>query len=34
MTIDEVTNVTIEDAIKYFEHAIFTQDFSPHTVRA
>lgn len=34
MTIEEATNVTIEDAIKYFEHAIFPQDFSPSTLRA
>lgn len=29
MTIEEATNVTIEDAIKFFEHTIFPQDFSP-----
>lgn len=34
MTIDEATNVTIEDAIKCFEHTIFPQDFSPSTLRA
>ena len=34
MTIEEATNVTIEDAIKCFEHTIFPQDFSPYTLRA
>lgn len=34
MTIEEATNVTIEDAIKFFEHTIFPQDFSPSTLRA
>ena len=34
MTIDEATNVTIEDAIKCFEHTIFPQDFSPSALRA
>lgn len=29
MTIEEATNVTLEDAIKCFEHTIFPQDFSP-----
>ena len=34
MTIEEATNVTLEDAIKCFEHTIFPQDFSPYTLRA
>ena len=34
MTIEEATNVTIEDAIKTFEHVLFPQDFSPSTLRA
>ena len=34
MTIEEATNVTIEDAIKCFEHTIFPQDFSPSALRA
>lgn len=34
MTIEEATNVTIEDAIKFFEHTLFPHDFSPSTLRA
>ena len=34
MTIEEATNVTLEDAIKTFEHVLFPQDFSPSTLRA
>ena len=34
MTIEEATNVTIEDAIKIFEHVLFPQDFRPSTLRA
>ena len=33
MTIEEATNVTIEDAIKTFERLVFSQDFSPSTLR-
>lgn len=33
MTIEEAMNVTIEDAIKCFEHTIFPKGFSPSTVR-
>ena len=34
MTIEEATNVTIEDAIKIFEHTIFPQGFTTSTLRA
>lgn len=33
MTIDEATNVTIEDAINTFERLVFSQDFCPATLR-
>ena len=34
MTIEDATNVTIEDAIKTFELLVFSQDFSPSALRA
>lgn len=33
MTIEEATNVTLEDAINTFERLVFSQDFSPSTLR-
>ena len=32
--LDRAANPTIEEAIKYLEHMLFTQDFSPSTLRA
>lgn len=34
MTIEEAMNPTVEDAIKFFEQAVFSQDFSASTLRA
>lgn len=33
MTINEATNVTLEDAIEAFEHLVFSQNFCPSTLR-